>query len=164
MWFTNMCSFRILDRGLGLVKVILPELAFISPSWIKGRIFVDLVILHLSWTYLRKNRTRCSQAWGAFEYTDAPAVQGQYKNNTCDVELCNCTIVKVQDTFFYIFWEHKCTSSIVQFSIRCLTYSWGHSLIEASIVQNTMFNVQLGTQSVKLQPFPPLGFSSIAAG
>ena len=60
VWFTNMCSFRILDRGLGLVKVILPELAFISPSWIKGRIFVDLVILHLLWTYLRKNRTRCS--------------------------------------------------------------------------------------------------------
>ena len=49
-----MCSFRILDRGLGLVKVILPELAFISPSWIKERIFVDLVILHLLWTYLRK--------------------------------------------------------------------------------------------------------------
>ena len=60
VWFTNMCSFRILDRGLGLVKVILPELAFISPSWIKERIFVDLVILHLLWTYLRKNRTRCS--------------------------------------------------------------------------------------------------------
>ena len=80
-WFANMCSFRILDRGLGLVKVILPELAFISPSWIKERIFVDLVILHLSWTYLRKNRTRCSEAWGAFEYTDARAVQGKYKKH-----------------------------------------------------------------------------------